>query len=288
MFGYIRPFVPDLRVREHELYRAIYCGLCRSMGRHTGCASRLTLSYDFAFLCAVRMVLERTEKKVKISRCALSPLKRRPIMEDNPALAYCASAAAVLTKAKIQDDIADSKGIKKLPSRLLLPTANGMAKKALKHTPTLPTDEIEKELSLLSHLEKELCPSLDTVADAFGRLLSAIFSSGLSEPERAIAASLGRSVGRIVYVLDAADDRERDKEKGNYNPLNIAPISAEALSVAVRLELSRAEAAVNLMDFGGMPELSELIRNTIYEGLPKRADQIFNKCNCREKGGNKE
>ena len=58
MFGYVRPYVPDLRVREHELYRAVYCGLCRSMGKHTGCASSFTLSYDFVFLAAVRMVLE--------------------------------------------------------------------------------------------------------------------------------------------------------------------------------------------------------------------------------------
>ena len=277
MFGYIKPFVPDLRVREHELYRAIYCGLCRSMGRHTGCASRLTLSYDFAFLCAVRLTLEKTKMDVKVTSCALSPWKRRPIMEDNPALAYCAAAAAILTKEKVQDDINDSKGLEKLAPRLLMPAAKGMAKRALKLDSTLPVKEISDGLSRLSQLEAEACPSVDLVADCFGDVLSAIFAHGLSGGDKAVASAIGKSIGRVIYVLDAADDMEKDKKKGNYNPLNIEPMSPESLSLAVRLELSRAEAAVNLMDFEGSIELRELIYNILYEGLPKEADRIFGK-----------
>ncbi len=277
MFGYIKPFVPDLRVREHEMYRAIYCGLCRSMGKHTGCTSRMTLSYDFAFLCAVRMVLEKTEKKIKVTRCAASPLKTRPIMEDNPALAYCASVAAILTRAKVIDDITDSRGAEKLKSKLLLPPASSMAKKALKYSSSLPVSEIEGPLFRLSQLEGENCSSLDACADCFGDVLSVVFSHGLSGGEKAIASSLGKSIGRIIYVLDAADDREKDLKKGNFNPLNLEPIPPAALSSAIRLELSRAESAVNLMDFQGMPELSEIILNIIYEGLPKEADRIFTK-----------
>lgn len=279
MFGYIKPFVPDLRVREHELYRAIYCGLCRSMGKRTGCASRLTLSYDFAFLAAVRMVLEKTEKKIKVTRCAASPLKKRPVMEDNKVLSYCAAAAAVLTQAKVRDDIADSEGMERLKARLLLPPASSMAKKALSYDALLPVKEIEIALSELSRLEKEGCPSIDTVADTFGDVLSAIFSHGLSGSEKTIAATLGRSIGKCIYVLDAADDMERDKLNNNYNPLNIEPVSGEALSTAVRLELSRAESCVALMDFYGMTELWEIIFNVIYEGLPKEADRIFERSN---------
>ncbi len=275
MFGYIKPFIPDLRVREHELYRAIYCGLCRSMGKHTGCTSRLTLSYDFTFLAALRLALEKTEKKINVCRCAASPLKVRPIMEDNPTLAYCAAVAAILTKAKVEDDICDSKGSKRLKAKLLMPPASSMAKKALKYDSTLPTDKIYEGLARLSKLESEHCPSLDTVADCFGDVLSAVFSHGLEGSEKHIAASLGRCIGRIIYVLDAADDRERDLESKNYNPLNIEEISSDALSQAVRLELYKAEAAIELIDFEGSPELSEIIKNVIYEGIPKEADRIF-------------
>ena len=50
MFGYIKPDIPELKMKENELYKAVYCGLCKTMGKCTGCASQLTLNYDFAFL----------------------------------------------------------------------------------------------------------------------------------------------------------------------------------------------------------------------------------------------
>ena len=158
-----------------------------------------------------------------------------------------------------------------------MPAAKGMAKRALKLDSTLPVKEISDGLSRLSQLEAEGCPSVDLVADCFGDVLSAIFAHGLSGSDKAVASAIGKSIGRVIYVLDAADDMEKDKKKGNYNPLNIEPMSPESLSLAVRLELSRAEAAVNLMDFEGSIELRELIYNILYEGLPKEADRIFGK-----------
>ena len=55
MFGYIKTYPPELKVREQESYRALYCGLCREMGRCDGQCARLTLSYDFVFLTLVRL-----------------------------------------------------------------------------------------------------------------------------------------------------------------------------------------------------------------------------------------
>ena len=65
MFGYIKPLTPELRIREHECYRAYYCGLCRAMGKCTGQCSRMTLSYDFVFLAAVRCWQERLRSSKK-------------------------------------------------------------------------------------------------------------------------------------------------------------------------------------------------------------------------------
>jgi len=90
MFGYVKPYVPELRVCEHELFRAVYCGLCRSMGAHTGTVSRFTLSYDYVFLGAVRMVLAGIEPQCISRRCIAHPVKRRSMAEENPALEYTA------------------------------------------------------------------------------------------------------------------------------------------------------------------------------------------------------
>ena len=46
MYGYIRPLKAELKVREYEAYHAMYCGLCRTLGRRYGFAARFLVSYD--------------------------------------------------------------------------------------------------------------------------------------------------------------------------------------------------------------------------------------------------
>ena len=36
MFGYVRPYKPELKVKEYELFRAAYCGLCWSLKEKYG------------------------------------------------------------------------------------------------------------------------------------------------------------------------------------------------------------------------------------------------------------
>ena len=56
MFGYVKPDIRELKVKEYDAYRAIYCGICKSTGRSLGQAARLALTYDAVFLAAARML----------------------------------------------------------------------------------------------------------------------------------------------------------------------------------------------------------------------------------------
>ena len=58
MFGYIKIAKPELKVKEYEMYKAVYCSLCRELGKSYGFLSRLTLSYDFTFLALLNMSLK--------------------------------------------------------------------------------------------------------------------------------------------------------------------------------------------------------------------------------------
>ncbi len=272
MFGYIKPVKPELKVRELEYYRGIYCGLCRSMGKHTGGFSRLTLSYDFAFLAAVRMVLLDIKPTFSQRRCMVHPLRKKAMCDDNEALEYCASAAAVLTECKIRDDINDEKGMKRFAAKSAHIFARKMRKKA---EGKAPVKAIENALKSLSELERENCDSIDMVADKFGELLASVVSYGLEGGKARIAEAIGFSVGRYIYVLDAADDIEDDIKTGSYNPLKNANLKPSDLSVAVRLELSKLESAINLLDFSGKASLEGIIKNIIYLGMPYEADRVF-------------
>ena len=76
MFGYIKPLRADLRIREFDTYQAIYCGLCRSLGRLYGPFARVTLSYDFTFLAVLGLSLNKEDAPCFApGRCPVTPLK---------------------------------------------------------------------------------------------------------------------------------------------------------------------------------------------------------------------
>ena len=56
MFGYVRPYKPELRFKEFDAYKAVYCSLCKEIGRRYGRVLRLTL-LEFALSCFLIRVI---------------------------------------------------------------------------------------------------------------------------------------------------------------------------------------------------------------------------------------
>ena len=50
MFGYVLPPLDLLTEKDQQSFRAVYCGLCRCLGRRCGERARLILNYDFTYL----------------------------------------------------------------------------------------------------------------------------------------------------------------------------------------------------------------------------------------------
>ena len=295
MFGYIKPYMPELKMREYELYRALYCGLCRSMGRATGQTSRLSLNYDFVFLAIVRMLLEGTTPEVSKKRCVAHPVKPRTFVHDCRELSYSARAAAYLTGGKIEDDIADERGLKRLRALSLRPAVRHALAKARRssaeHELAIEGFVADK-LSVLSELEADATPSLDSCAEAFGELLAELFALGLEEKKARIAREVGRGIGRFIYVCDAADDFADDVKKGRFNPiyalygkgaaeekdggLVLSSDVAESVRTAALLDLERCALSVELLADEGNPELASIIRNIVYLGMPETLKNILN------------
>ena len=283
MFGYIRTHVPELKVREHECYRAVYCGLCREMGRCTGCCSRLTLSYDFVFLTLVRMAVTGERPTFSPRRCALHLLKKRPSMESGEALTHSARCAAILNYWKIRDDRADERGVKRLRAMLVQPFMAGGRRRTRKAYVELDA-AIAAHLETLSELERQNTDSADLPANAFGALLRDICAYGLDGTQARLAAAIGYHTGRWIYLIDALDDRAADAVRGSYNPLNLmygtAVLTAEQIetfSAHLTEELMEIESALDLIDDDTFPEGMALLRNILYLGMPRVSEAIMQK-----------
>lgn len=287
MLGYVKTESQELRMREYHYYRALYCGLCHRMGKCTGQCSRLTLSYDFVFLAAVRLSLTGEQVEIKKQRCFLHLLRPRLTVQKCNALDFCADASALLVYHKILDDLHDERGIKKLRARLLRPLLSRAYKHAKKRYPTLDKT-IAAQLAKLSEYETDTYANLgaDALAEQFGKLMEAVFSEGLTDTDARIAATIGRAVGHWIYLADAADDFEEDQKRGRFNPylrvFGDSPTAAdwENLRLALTALLCEAERGFLLIDSYPSPELKEILSNILYLGLPQAADKILAQNTC--------
>ena len=285
MFGYIKPYTPELKVVEHDLYKATYCGLCRTMGKTTGCLSKMSLNYDFVFLALIRSVVNREEIVIKERTCIAHPFKKRPMVEINETLKYSAKISTILTRLKLQDNINDSHGISKFFAKIA-----GLVSVFLKKTdPTLKGLEAEVGgyIKELSDLERENTDSIDTVADTFGRLLGAMSANGYDGEIKEILYDIGYHLGKWIYVIDAVDDIEKDIKKKSFNVIvnsfGSAPLdenTKDLLYRAVILELDAMSKSVERLDFTGYTYVEGIIKNTIYLGMVSETKRVLKFTGC--------
>lgn len=279
MFGYIKPNIPELKVKDHELYKATYCGLCKTMGKCTGCFSKMTLSYDFAFLALIRMVADNARGEVKLRRCVAHPLKKQPMLEVNDTLKFSARASVILTRLKLRDNVNDSHGFARLGAKIAS-CVSIFLKKTSKDL--LPLEEqIKGCIDELTALEKEGCDSIDQTASTFGKLLGICASYNYEGANKTIMYEIGFHLGKWIYVIDAIDDLPRDIKKGAYNPLKqngITELDDEkknALYSATMLELTQMSRAVELLDFTQHRDIEAIIKNIVYDGLVNETTKIL-------------
>lgn len=276
MFGYVKPYPPELKVKEYDFYRSVYCGLCRALGRRVALCAEFTLSYDIVFLALISMSLKDDKIEIISRRCGAHPFKKRPMLEINPSLISAAEIGALLSYYKIIDDLRDNRGLRKLPPLFILPAA-----KFIKRKIKLPDEfdaGIKSSLDYLNKLETAKATSVDAPADAFGNIMAAVFVQACGDGNnRRIGEVIGKHTGRWIYLIDALDDLEKDKKRGSYNPfIYNSDFSAKNIESALVGELINVEKAVNLIDFNDSG-IENIIKNIIYLGMPKRAIEIINK-----------
>jgi len=286
MFGYIKPFVPELKMREHEEYKAVYCGLCAAMGRRCGRFAPLALSYDMVFLAMVRAAFTvGGEGHHEAFRCALKPKKRFRAAGDW--LDYPACVGAVLAYHKCRDDLRDPGNIaKKFAARFVLPFLKRMARQAERHFPGL-TALIAGPLEELHELERAPePPTPDEAAECFALLLEGVAAYGIDSDAGQAAGRIGYNIGRWLYLIDALDDLERDRGNRSFNPFTAvysdaraAAADIETLRAALTGSLREAAEAVNAHCSG---KYFPIICNIINLGLPDAQERVFKKLTATE------
>ncbi len=213
MFGYVTAAPAALGEEAKIRYRGWYCGLCRSLGKCDGQRCRLLLTYDMAFLAMLLSSVYDMDEEIGEARCIAHPFKPHKEIYSKSS-EYAADMNVILSYYKFLDDWKDDRSV------ISLAAASAFRGKVRKIEPNYPRqcETIASCLNELGELEKSGEMNPDLPANCFGRLMGELFAFGGGEFEQPLR-EFGHSLGRFIYIMDAACDLIEDLKKERYNPL---------------------------------------------------------------------
>ncbi|MDK2805471.1 DUF5685 family protein [Thermoanaerobacterium thermosaccharolyticum] len=217
MFGYIKPYKPEMKMKDYDVFKAYYCGLCKEIGRRYGETSRLTLNYELTYLAIFLSGLSDEIVDMKLEGCIINPFKKKPVIKENPYVKYAADMNAILVYYKFLDDKADGKATASSFLEFLF-------RKQFKKSYKLYAEKaqnIKKYLTTLQNLERDKCSSVDEAAEPFANILREVFlyeNLNIDDEAYKKVEEIAYHLGRYIYILDAYNDLKDDIKNGNYNP----------------------------------------------------------------------
>ena len=282
MFGYIRPDIPYMYVKDGILYKALYCGLCKSIGGSCGQRARMGLSYDMTFLSAILHNMTHCDVKIEKKHCVLHPVVRRPIAADDEVTQAVACLNTLLVYYKLTDDVEDEgKG------RATRAFFKKGYKRAKARFPQLE-EIVRAHMSELSVLEKKGCDSPDRAADPFGSMIADISDQLLGEYKSEDTHNLFYGIGKWVYLIDALDDYDKDAKKKNYNVFiqafgqssraQMLEKNGEEINFIFKSVFAQNADCLKRIRFYFNHDLTD---NIVLRGLPAATRRVL--CGCAEK-----
>ena len=283
MFGYLRPMKPEMKICEFQAYNAVYCGFCKAMGK-SGALLRLTLSYDFTFFSLLSLSLRDDFCGYGACRCPAKMFAKKACVKESEQLNYAANLAVLLLHSKLMDNLSDGDHSKLLTRLALLYLKPKYKKAAAKH----PKEAAAAEKYLENQAKAEALGSLDACCDPTASLLSEFFSVlSDSEEQKEALARLGYVLGRYIYLLDAADDLQRDLKTGAFNPLKKQDLSDEDIKniksdceMSLNVCISEAQDAILKLE---LKHFEPILKNIIFLGLKNTQNAVLHTTSKKER-----
>ncbi len=272
MFGYVKINKPEMKVKEYEAYRGIYCSLCKALRKHFGTLASMTLSYDLTFLAILRLSFSGKLPAFRSGRCRYNPTKKcNYCVNGDEELRYAAAVSVMMTYFRIRDAIDDSGFFRRIPMYLILPFALMKYRKAKRMYGEIAV-MLEENIRNQADTEKTQTDSVDRASHASADMLGRIVAYGF-EDEKGSLYRFGYAVGKWVYLCDAADDIEKDLKRNNYNVFvrkynleepELPDSAKEEIRGSLNLSLAMADEVYDDIENKTM---KPIIENIIYDGM---------------------
>lgn len=273
MYGYVVVNKPELKIKEYDIYRSFYCGLCDGLKDRYGINGQLSISYDMTFLLMLLTGLYEPDTRYYEARCVAHPVHKHPVRR-NSVTDYVADMNVLMTYYKCVDDWEDEK---KVTRKVFSDSLKKKVKRIEQQYPD-KAKIIKNALGKMHELEINKETNVDILAEQFGIIMEQILLMKKDEWYEPLSV-IGQSLGRYIYVLDAYDDMIEDEKKGSFNALkgyNNMPDFDAFIENVLKSHMARCAAA-----FERLPiiENVNILRNIIYSGVWTRFELAKDKRN---------
>ena len=279
LFGYIVANMDALPEDRQKRFRAIYCGLCKTLRTRHGLAGSATLSYDFTFLALLLNALYEPGEQSGRERCLAHPAKAHDYVVS-PVMDYVADINVALAYHKLQDDWLDDRKLISAGEGALLRRAYRRVEQELPGQCAAIADW----LRAIHEIEDAGRMAVDPPVNATGRMLGELFvwpGQGMWTDE---LQAIGDGLGRFVYFMDAYDDLSRDLRRGSYNPLKALRDREDYEQLCKTAMMMMVADATDAFERLPVVLDADIIRNVLYSGVWSRYAYLQNKRSGQDKG----
>ncbi len=243
---------------------------------------RFGLTHEFAVL-AMLLEICGSDDAAKIARkhpCIAHPLRKVVSYGNSPFITYAAAVNILFFYAKLQDAWMDDQNVRALLGKAFFALGNRRAGKMYQ----VFAQDVTRQIQALTALETASCASVDAIAEPFANLLATLFTVDGLMPA-SVSGDLhhiGYHLGKWIYLIDAAEDRVKDREKQRYNVYNIrygaAPLPEKELLTRELCLATVAESWETLKGKLAATHACEIgyLDNLFYLGLRAKEDQVRN------------
>jgi len=280
VFGYVTVDKSEMLMKDYETYKAVYCSLCKQLGKDYSFLSRLILSYDCTFYAVVLLSLKDSCDGFCVGRCKFNPLKKCSFLKcDNDELSKAAALSVITAYYKLVDNIADSGFFTRLGCYAVKPFFSFWRKKARSRYP-----QIDDAVSLMSQqqslVEQDTACVVDKAAQPTADMLATVMSlADVDNDTKTVYRTFGYFLGKWIYLCDAANDYDDDLKHNGFNPYIIAyGEDAHSHREDINASLNHCLSQIMLSyDFMKPKRFERIIENILLCGLPKKQKFILYK-----------
>ena len=264
MLGNVKPYMPALSREEKSRYSAYYCGLCKTLGRQNGLFSRFMLNYDMTFVAMLYDDMHGENFVTEHRACFANPFRKKDILCTTEGTKFAADVLIMLAYFKLLDNIRDESLFRKAACIPIAPYLYLKYRSSAKRLPRLA--EIFRTENTNQQTAEKNFTDTDRLALPTANMVKAILSACAPEKDSFAAGQLGFFLGRVIYLLDALNDREEDEKKGSFNIFNINSVPMEDARAECFMALGEISYWYRQINFSSSKNIAD---NIIYMSLAR-------------------